>query len=339
MELEEKVNAAWELPYDDEYSFWDENIDHISEVTWKFRPELNQGKNEKSASACTIFWAWNQILRLFQLGLTLEEANKVWLEIVDYCVKNWGYVVWEGWWVYTACQYVTKWWNEIWYKKFNKEKVFYIRRMWNDSMVLEALSKWHLVGYSKYRNFWQDQINGYVYRKAEDYPKSTWHRLNLKGVEYTKSTWWAERQDSKYGCLDNYAWRYWQEYFFKDIKTYINDGINPYVYFIFPVSYLTSSVEEEKEKIAELKAVNTLIWVLTTTWWDLPKDFQAMSADYAKELRKEYEWARPLYDDQTKKVMQSVVDMLSYSYKFANKEYQEKFATLAKEMRTTFNLK
>jgi hypothetical protein len=42
-----------------------------------------------------------------------------------------------------------------------------------------------------------------------------------------------------------------------------------------------------------------------------------MSADYAKKLRNNYPDARKLEPEQAKKVYQSVVDILSYSWKFA----------------------
>lgn len=336
---EEEKNYAWELPYEDEYSFWDGDIDHIDVVQWDFRPMINQWMNTKSKSACTIFGAWNQLIRLFQLNLTLEKANEIWLQIVDYCVKNWGYVVWEWWWVYSACIYVTKWWNEIWFKQFKKEKVFYIRKEWNNPIIYEALSKWHLVWYSKTLSFWQDQRNGYIYRKPEDYKAWTWHRLNLKGVEYTKSTWGAPRWDSKYWGYDNYYWWAWQEFFIKDIAPYINKGINSFMYLILPISYLNMPVDETKEKIAEQKAVDAVIATLTTTWWDLPEWAQKTSADYAKKLREEYEDAKPIIWDQTLKSATSVVDMLSYNYKFMPEKYQQAFAELAKQMRVDFNIK
>jgi hypothetical protein len=49
----------------------------------------------------------------------------------------------------------------------------------------------------------------------------------------------------------------------------------------------------------------------------LPKKYQNLSADYAKKLRIDYPEARKLESDQVKKIYQSVVDMLSYSWKFA----------------------
>ncbi|MBO7095128.1 hypothetical protein J6V86_02975 [bacterium] len=49
----------------------------------------------------------------------------------------------------------------------------------------------------------------------------------------------------------------------------------------------------------------------------MPPKYQDMSADYAKKLRTAYSDARKLEPEQAKKVYQSVVDMISYSWKFA----------------------
>lgn len=88
-----------------------------------------------------------------------------------------------------------------------------------------------------------------------------------------------------------------------------------------------------------LKAVNAVIAVLTSTWWDLPKKYQELSAEYAKKLRNDYPEARKLEPDQSKKVYQSVVDMLSYAWKFAWNEEQKKYSNLVKYLRQTFWLK
>ena len=88
-----------------------------------------------------------------------------------------------------------------------------------------------------------------------------------------------------------------------------------------------------------LKAVNAVIAVLTSTWWDLPKKYQELSAEYAKKLRNDYPEARKLEPDQSKKVYQSVVDMLSYAWKFAWNEEQKKYSNLVKHLRQTFWLR
>ena len=79
-----------------------------------------------------------------------------------------------------------------------------------------------------------------------------------------------------------------------------------------------------------------MIAVLTSTWWDLPKKYQDLSADYANKLRKDYPDARQLEPDQAKKVYQSVVDMLSYSWKFAWYTEQKKYEELASYLRNKF---
>ena len=88
-----------------------------------------------------------------------------------------------------------------------------------------------------------------------------------------------------------------------------------------------------------IKAVNAVIAVLTSTWWDLPEKYQTMSADYAKQLRTQYPEARKLEPEQTKKIYQSVVDMLSYARKFAWREEQKKYEELNQYLRKKFSLK
>ena len=101
-------------------------------------------------------------------------------------------------------------------------------------------------------------------------------------------------------------------------------------------NYDRLSNKEEINKIRTLKAVNAVIAVLTSTWWDLPEKYQKMSADYAKKLRTDYPDARKLEPEQAKKVYQSVVDMLSYSWKFAWYAEQKKYEELANYLRKNF---
>lgn len=101
-------------------------------------------------------------------------------------------------------------------------------------------------------------------------------------------------------------------------------------------NYDRLSNKEEINKIRTLKAVNAVIAVLTSTWWDLPSKYQDMSSDYAKKLRNNYPDARKLESEQAKKVYQSVVDMLSYSRKFAWYEEQKKYEELANYLRKKF---
>lgn len=104
-------------------------------------------------------------------------------------------------------------------------------------------------------------------------------------------------------------------------------------------NYKRLSNKEEINKIRTLKAVNAVIAVLTSTWWDLPEKYQKISADYAKKLRTDYPDARKLESDQAKKVYQSVVDMLSYAWKFAWYTEQKKYEELNKHLRDRFWLK
>ncbi len=101
-------------------------------------------------------------------------------------------------------------------------------------------------------------------------------------------------------------------------------------------NYDRLSNKEEIEKVRLLKAVNAVIAVLTSTWWDLPEKYQKISADYAKKLRTDYPDARKLEPEQTKKIYQSVVDMLSYAWKFAWYEEQKKYEELASYLRKKF---
>ena len=87
-----------------------------------------------------------------------------------------------------------------------------------------------------------------------------------------------------------------------------------------------------------LKAVNAVIAVLTSTWADLPEHFQELSASYAKELRETYPDARKLEKEQAKKVYQSMVDFLSYAYKYAWDEEKDKYSELAWYLRNKFKL-
>ena len=98
-------------------------------------------------------------------------------------------------------------------------------------------------------------------------------------------------------------------------------------------------IEDDKKYAETLKAVNAVIAVLTSTWWDMPEKYQAMSADYAKQLRTQYPEARKLESEQAKKVYQSVVDMLSYARKFAWAEEQQKYSELNQYLRKKFSLK
>lgn len=335
----EEINAAYDYSYDDEYAFGEDVVYDIPTIEHNVRPKINQGMNDKSKSACTIFWAWSQLIRLFWLDLTREEENSIWLNIIDYCVKKGWYEIGKGWWTPTAVSYVTKWWNEIWYKKLDKEKVFYLRVLWNSPLVKEALDKWHMVWYTKTIQWAWDQIYGYVDKEADEYQKTLWHRLNLKWPQYiTVATWWATQWNAQWWSQDNYFEQIGTNFFIEDLWKYINKWVYAYVYLILPESAMYWTTEEEKKRISEQKAVNAVIATLTTTWKELPEWAQNTSAEYAKKLREEYEDSRPIINDETIKSITSVIDMLSYNYAFVPEKYQEKFALLAKEMREDFNI-
>lgn len=329
------INPAEDIDLLDEYAFGDNVVKTIPEIKGNIWPTANQGINIKTRNACTIVWAISQLQRLFQLDMTQDERNKLDVEIVEYCQTKW-YIVGTWWSTYTACKTVVERWNNIWAERFWKEKVFYLRILWNNPLVMDVLKKGHLVGYTKKCTFGIDQYYWYVYR--DSYPEHVWHRLNLKWTKYTLATWWAEKQDSKYWSQDNYHWQPWENFFIKDIATYINKELYSYVYIILPMSAMEDTTEEQKKKIATLKAVNATIWVMTTTWSDMDEKYKDLSAMYAKALREAYPEARELEKDQAKKCYQSVVDMLSYAYKYADAEEQKTYATLAEHLREKFNL-
>jgi hypothetical protein len=52
---------------------------------------------------------------------------------------------------------------------------------------------------------------------------------------------------------------------------------------------MKSNIEKEKERIAKLKAVNTLIGTLSSTYQDLDNDSQLMMSALATSLRDKYE--------------------------------------------------
>lgn len=330
------IDTAWD--YWDEYAFWDDVECVIPQVSHNIRPHGNQAKNTETKTACTIVWAVNQIIRLFWIDLNMEKTNKLYIDAVHYCEKYW-YIIGGWWWTPEAVNAVRKWWNEVWSVALNQEKVFTKRLLWNNNEVIEALDKWHLVGFSKNVNFGTDQVEWLVWREPSMYPKMVWHRLNFAWVKYIKSTWWVDISKAERWALDNYHWAIGEYFAFKTLKQYIYHGINAYCYLILPVSCLKSSIEEEKIRIAKLKAVNATIGVLTTTWWDMDEAYQELSSSYAKALREQYPDARKIEDIQVKKVTQSVTDILSYCWKFVDEEDQKRFSELATYLRNKHNLK
>lgn len=326
-------NPAWDNG--DEYAFGEDIQFTIPKLTHDIRPVGNQQDYQETRSACTLVWAVNQIIRLFGIELTRDKTGKLYLEVVKYAAKHW-YVIGSGWDTPTACNTVCKWRNEIGYKTFWKEQVFWLRLLRDNKRIKEALDKWHLIGYTKKIQFGKDQVDGLVFR--DKYPESIGHRLNWKGKTYTKATGWANWDGAECWSQDNYHGAAGENFFFKTRSKYINHGIYAYCYLILPISSMTNTIEEEKEQIKLNKAINALVWVMSSTYGDIDQEFQLMSSAYATALRDRYPEARPIIKDQTKKVYQSVVDFLSYARKFAGEEEQKTYAELAEHLRQKFNL-
>lgn len=324
--------------YWDEYAFGEDVEFVIPKIQHNIRPHWNQWENKETKSACTIVWAVNQLIRLFWLDLDKATTNKLYIEVVKYCEKLW-YSIGEWRSTPTACNAVCKFWNEIWFKTFWKEKVFRLRLYRSNERIVEALMKWHIVWFTKNVNFWTDQVEWLVRRDPKMYPKMVWHRLNRAWVNCISATWWADISRAERWAVDNYHGQIWEFFAFKELKPYINNWIYAYWYLILPESCMTDSIEEEKERIKKLKAVNSIIGVLTSTRWDMEEAFQELSSSYAQALRDEYPEARQIEEDQSKKVYQAVVDFLSYSWKFAWEEEQKKYSELADFLRKKHNLK
>jgi len=323
--------------YGDEYAFW-EDVEYITpKIEHNIRPKGYQWKTSKTRSACTIIWAVNQLIRLFWLDLITEQTNILYDEVVDYCTKFW-YVIgsWRS--TPTACNAVCKRRNEAWYKKFWKEKVFWLRLYWSDKKLVEALDEWHLVWFSKHVNYWKHQVEWLVYWEPSLYPEMVWHRLNWKWIQYTVPTWWADITWAERGAQDNYHWAIWENFAFKSIKPYINHWMYAYWYVILPVSCMKENIEKEKEKIAKKKAYNVLISIMSSTYKDVDEEFQMMSWSYATALRDKTN-ERPVEKDEVKKAYQAVCDVLSYEWKHAWEEEQKMFSELASYLRKKYDLK
>lgn len=330
----EVENAAWD--YWDEYAFWEEADFIVPVLEHNVWPRTNQGSRTKTASACTIYWALNQLIRLFALDLTSKESNDLWEEVVDYCAKNYWYTPWYGRSTPTAINAVVHWWNKIWSKRFNKEEVFYTRRDYQDAKIKEALSKWHLIGYTFNLNFWEDRKKGLVYK--DQYPWAGWHRTNWQPTSTTIPTGWAREATADCWVYDSY-YGLTNQYLIRDRKKYINKWMLPASYLILPISAMEKTVEEVKENIAETKAINYVIGSLSTAWASVPEKYQEKFAQLAKEMREDYPDARKLVDDEEKKQAVAVTDAMSYLYKWASEEEQKTYAELAAKLRSKYNFK
>ena len=334
-EFDPKKNEAWD--YWDEWAFGEEVEFTVPQITHNIWPHTNQWSRTKTKSACTIYWALNQIIRLFWLFLTKDESNDLWEEVVDYCVKNHWYTVWYWRGTPDAINAVCKWWNEIGAKRFNKEKVFYVRRDYRDDKIKDALSKWHLIWFTYNLNFWEDRRKGLVWK--DKYPWAGWHRTNWQSTKTTHPTGWASEPTADCWVYDSYYW-WTNEYLIRDRSKYMNRWMCTPGYLILPQSNMTNqTVEEVKENIAETKAINYALWALTTAWANVPEKFQEKFAALAKEMREDFKNARPIENDNTKKVWQTLADALSYCWKYMPEDIQKDMAALASKVRTNLNVK
>jgi len=327
------INPA--IDFGDEYAFGEDVNYKTPEIKHNIRPQGNQWENKETKTACTIVWAVNQIIRLFWIDLNKAKTNQLYIEVIKYCEKYW-YVIGDWWGTPTACNIVCKRWNEIWYKAFNKEKVFRLRLYWNNPKLIEALDKGHLVWYTKQVNFGMDQVEWLIRR--DKYPKMVWHRLNRKGIKYTIATWGADVSKAERGALDNYHGAIGESFAFKEVKKYINNWVYAYWYVIMPESCMENNIEKEKQKIARLKAINAVIGALTSTYEDLNTEEQLMASSLAWEMRNT-EGARERINWKENKVYQSVCDLLSFAWKYADEETQKKYSELASYLREKYKLK
>lgn len=327
--MTKEINPAWDDG--DELAFGEDTEYITPKITHNIRPKGNQGQNKETKTACTIVWAVNQIIRLFGLDLDTETTNKLYIEAVKFSVGE-GYVI--GGWRSTpyALNSVRKRRNTIACKTFKKEKVFTARLYRNNPKIIEALNNGHLVWYTKNVNFGTDQVEGLVRRDPKMYPKMVGHRLNRKGIEYTKATGGADLSNAERWSQDNYHWAIGENFWFKEVKPYINNWIYAYWYIVMPESCLKDNIEAEKERIARLKAVNATIWVLSSTYSDLNTEEQLMASSLATELRNT-PGSRERIEDPEKKAYQWVVDYLSYAWKFAWEEEKKKYSELASYLR------
>lgn len=333
-QFKEVTNAArddW-----DEWAFGEDVNFAVPEIKHNVWPRTNQWSYSKSASACTIYWALNQLIRLFWIDLTSKESNNLWLEVVDYCTNNYNYKPWYWRSTPTAINAVVHRWNEIWYQRFNKEKAFYTRRDYQDEKIKEALAKGHLIWYTFNLNFWEDRRKGLVYK--DSYPSAGGHRLNWQATKTTVPTGWASEPTADCWVYDNYYWLT-NQYLIRDRSKYMNKGMFPTAYLILPQSVMEKTVEEVKEDIAELKAINYVLWSLTTARASVPEKYQEEFAALAKKIRKDYKWARQLVEDSEKKQAVALTDWLSYLYKWASEEEQKTYAELAAKLRKKYDFK
>lgn len=327
-DLPEIVDSAYDNG--DERAFGDEVEFEIKDITSHEQARSCQMNHPETKYGCTIIGALNQIIKLFNLNLSPKEADDLGVEVVKFATQ-YGYKVGQGWSTPTAMNTVAKWWNTIGYERFKKEKIFYVRVDHDDKRVAEALAKGHYVGFTYQLDFGTDRFWGLV--DKDSYPAGTGHRTNFQRSEDVDTASKKKYTDTQLGVHDNYhGWV--NEYYIKDITKYINKGMYPAVYLVMPESWKDgATVEEEKKVIKEIKAVNALVGVLSSTYQMLPEEIKPQLADLAKTLREKYPEARKLVEDEDKKVYQMVVDILSYAWKFADEGNKEMYAKLAESIR------
>lgn len=320
---------------EDEWCFWEETKFNIPKLTHNIWPTTNQWMNKETKSACTIVGTVNQLIREFALDMDYKTANNLAIEAVNYCTK-YGYIVGHWWSVPDAVKYVCKWWNETARKRFNKEEVFYIRADYRDSRVKEYIEKWHLAWFSYALNYWDDRYKWLVYRN--EYPCWTWHRTNRVSPSIVKSTWWASGSWCDVSVYDSY-YLWTNIYHIKDRSKYMGKWMNSPAYIILPISCMEgTSVEQEKKRIEETKCLNYVVSTLSSSYKSLPEEFKKLASDLASKARNTNKDIKPINTDEEKKSVQSVIDALSYNWKFVWKETQDKFAELAKELRETYGI-
>lgn len=89
-------------------------------------------------------------------------------------------------------------------------------------------------------------------------------------------------------------------------------------YLFMPLSAMNNTTpEDEIQRIAQLKAKNSLVGALSSTWNDLPDELKTDASLLANKIRNSDKEVRPQIKEEDKKVYQSVVDTLSYAWKYA----------------------
>ena len=319
--------------YGDEYAFGEDVEFEIHEIKHNIRPKSNQSLKTETTSACTIIWAMNQIIRLFWLDLSKNETNELWVEIVHYCEQYWYRI---GSWRDTplAIKYVCKFRNEIWAERYWTEKVFYARHYRNTEKPKEALEKWHLVWFTYHLNFWDDRKKWLVYK--EEYPWWVWHRTNRQATKTTKPTWWASEPTADCWVYDSFYWLT-NQYLIRDRSKYMNKWMYARAYMIMPESRMKKNIEEEKEKIAQKKAMNYVLWALSCAYESVDVKYQEKFWELARMIRDDYQDVRWIETNTEKKWAIALTDALSYLWKYANDENKKNYSELAMKNRKEYD--